>query len=61
MRRSGVAGGPPWGDELWRRRGEPARSFGAADDWIADVERSDAFAAAFAVRAQRWYFAQSDV
>lgn len=54
-------GGPPWGDEQWRRRGEAPRPFAAAQEWIDEVERSRPFDLAFEQhRATRFYFQQSD-
>jgi hypothetical protein len=54
-------GGPPWDEELWRRRGEEPRPFAAAQEWIAEVERSEPFILAFGGhRVARYFFGQSD-
>jgi hypothetical protein len=55
-------GGPPWTEAEWRRRGEAPRPYGAAQDWIEWVERSEPFRLAFDGRgAERFYFEQTDV
>ena len=54
-------GGPPWTEQLWRQRGEEPRPFGAAQEWIDEVERSEPFAVAFGGhRPTRYFFQQSD-
>jgi hypothetical protein len=54
-------GGPPWGEDQWRRRGESPKRFAAALDWIGDVERSQPFALAFGDHTPlRFILGQSD-